>query len=73
MTAPAPVICGKCHTERIYKRIQTKVPGTLPVELGICDCDFPRCQRDGCLRTLRGIDPHATRCPHCDRSLWRNG
>lgn len=75
MTAPAPVpvTCGRCHTPRVYKRIQTRVPGTVPVEIGICDCDFPTCQRDGCGKTLRHVAPSATRCPHCNRPLWQTG
>lgn len=73
MTAPAPVVCGRCHTPRIYRRIQTRVPGTLPVELGICDCDFARCQRDGCQGTLRHLPRTAVTCPHCNRPLWQGG
>ena len=70
---PQTVDCGTCHTPRVYRRVQTAVAGTRPVEIGMCDCDFPRCQRDGCQGTLRHISKTATRCPHCDRPLWQNG
>jgi hypothetical protein len=70
MAAPV-VTCGRCHTPRVYKRIQTALLGTVPVELGICDCDFPSCQRDGCHGTLRGVPASATRCPHCNGLLWQ--
>lgn len=62
---PTVAACMHCKTVPTIHRVQTRVPDTAPVDLVRCDCDRRTCPNPACGRLLRGLNPQATRCPHC--------
>jgi hypothetical protein len=68
VTAPTAV-CQHCNTKPVVRRVQTRVPGSRPVDLGLCDCDYPHCPHPGCKKIIRKLAIGVHRCPHCNGRL----
>lgn len=45
--------CRHCEKAPKIVRVQPAAAGAKAVDLRICDCDYARCQREGCDVSLR--------------------
>lgn len=61
--------CPRCKTRPVRYWVQPAVTGAVPVELALCDCDYPRCPTTTCKKVLRGLPMHTHTCPHCKGRL----
>lgn len=52
--------CRHCEKAPRVVRVEPAATGARAVDLRICDCDYPRCQRQGCDASLR----HERSAPH---------
>jgi hypothetical protein len=52
--------CRHCETAPRTVRVEPAAAGAVAVTLRVCDCDYPRCHREGCSVSLRheGASPH---------------
>lgn len=61
--------CKHCKTTPVVRRVHVQTPGSVPVDLGLCDCDFLTCTAKGCGKRLRDLPIGANKCPHCKAIL----
>lgn len=61
MSAPTTT-CHHCKTAPVVRRVA--IPGSHPVDLGLCDCDYIRCPHPACKKVIRELAVPST-CPHC--------
>lgn len=59
--------CPHCKTTPDVRRVA--IPGSVPVDLGLCDCDYLTCPAKGCGRRLRNLPNGSHKCPHCKAIL----
>lgn len=63
-----PPVCRHCNTIPRVRRVNTRLPGTIAVDLALCDCDYVRCPAKTCRKPIRSTNvPHT--CPHCNGRL----
>lgn len=69
MTAPAPAtVCKHCSKQPVVRRIHVRTAGSVPVNLGLCDCDYLRCPHPRCKKVIREQTQNH-KCPHCSGRL----
>jgi hypothetical protein len=70
VTAPAPAtVCKHCSKQPVVRRIHVRTVGSVPVNLGLCDCDLLRCANARCRAVVGHLPPATTHCPACRARL----
>lgn len=62
-------VCTHCNSEPIVRTVHTSIPGSVPVQLGLCQCDWLRCKVQSCREILRNLPIGQNTCPNCQTLL----
>jgi hypothetical protein len=67
MPVPTNAVCRHCNTTPVVRRVT--IPGSVPVDLGFCQCDYLRCPKGSCREILRDLPIGQNSCPNCKTVL----